>query len=128
MLPDLVERKVLLDVVGRNEATRGGGERSSSVGRGKVFVCEGIHVLVRRGGGEEEEQEEQEQEQEHWKKAAYPWWKRKVATVSVAFSPSLLNCSYVSPSMSVFCCRYPSAPARSCTTFKISSLFSGRMS
>ena len=33
VLPDLVQRKVLLDAVGRNEATRGGGECGRSVGR-----------------------------------------------------------------------------------------------
>ena len=33
VLPDLVQRKVLLDAVGRNEATRGGGKCSRSVGR-----------------------------------------------------------------------------------------------
>ena len=33
VLPDLVERKVLLDAVGRSEAMRGRGECSGSVGR-----------------------------------------------------------------------------------------------
>ena len=33
VVPDLVERKVLLDAVGRIEASRGGGECSGSVGR-----------------------------------------------------------------------------------------------
>jgi hypothetical protein len=42
VLPDLLEHNDLLDAVGRNEAVRHGGERSSSVE--KVCVSEGIEV------------------------------------------------------------------------------------